>query len=110
MLTGRGARHLKPVNVQLSKIWAVGLIVLSLGIIGFIAAILYQNSKVHSLVLAAGSRSAESYIVCAALKNVVERHNNRQAFGEIVRVFPDDSADRTGGGAGQPGCDTDARV
>jgi TRAP transporter TAXI family solute receptor len=68
---------LKPASVQLSRIWGAGLIFLSLGIIGFIAIVIYQNSKVHRLVLAAGSRSAESYIVCAALRNVVERHNSK---------------------------------
>jgi uncharacterized protein len=68
---------LKPNGVQLNKVWGAGLIVLSLGIIGFIAFIVYQNSRVHRLVLAAGSRSAESYVVCAALKNVVERHNSK---------------------------------
>jgi uncharacterized protein len=63
--------------MRFSNVWAIGLIVLSLGIIGFIATIVYQNSRVHRLVLAASSHSAESYIVCAAPRNVVERHNGK---------------------------------
>jgi len=42
--------------------------------LGLLAGLFYQTSRVRSLTLAAGSSSGESYVVCAALKTVVERH------------------------------------
>lgn len=41
-----------------------------------IALGIYQASKVRTLRVAAGSASGDSYILCAALKKVVERHNS----------------------------------
>lgn len=66
---------MKPVKLKLEKIWGFGLILLSLALIVFLAAVAYRNSRVHYLTLAAGSPTGESYIVCAALGKVVERHN-----------------------------------
>jgi uncharacterized protein len=37
--------------------------------------VIYQNTRVQRLTLAAGSSTGESYIICADLKTVVERHN-----------------------------------
>jgi TRAP transporter TAXI family solute receptor len=42
--------------------------------LGILAGISYQGSRVENLTLAAGSPTGESYIVCNALKTVVERH------------------------------------
>ncbi len=53
------------------------MILLSLALISFLATVLYQRAKIHQLTLAAGSRTGESYIVGAALRTVLERHNPR---------------------------------
>jgi TRAP-type uncharacterized transport system substrate-binding protein len=53
-----------------------GLILLSLDILVFIGAVVCELSKTQRLALAAGSPTGESYIVCAALRTVVERHNS----------------------------------
>jgi len=68
---------LKPVKLKLNKIIEIGLILFSLSLIGFVATLVYQRSKVQHLTLAAGSETGEGYIVCAALRTVVERHNPR---------------------------------
>jgi TRAP transporter TAXI family solute receptor len=68
---------LEPCKLDLNKIWGIGLIILSLALIGFVATPIYQRSKVHRLTLAAGSPTGESYIVCTALRTVVERLNSR---------------------------------
>ncbi len=61
------------VKLKISHI--AGLIALSLALIGLIASEMYERSKIHRLTLAAGSKTGESYILSAALKTVVERHN-----------------------------------
>jgi hypothetical protein len=42
----------------------------------FVVFGVYQSSRVRTLRAAAGSASGDSYILCAALKKVVERHNS----------------------------------
>jgi TRAP transporter TAXI family solute receptor len=68
---------MKPATVKLNKIVEVGMVVLSLALLVFLGTIAYQGSRVHYLTLAAGSPTGESYILSAALKTVVERHNPR---------------------------------
>jgi TRAP transporter TAXI family solute receptor len=62
--------------LKLDRIAVIALVVFSVAIVGFIAMLVYQRSKVHRLTLAAGSPTGESYIICAALRTVVERHNS----------------------------------
>lgn len=64
-------------KLNLNRAWEFGLVVFSLCLIGFVSTLAYKRSKVQSLTLAAGSSTGEGYIVCAALKKVVERHNSR---------------------------------
>lgn len=66
---------MKTPKLKLNRLLEIGLVVFSLTLIGFVASLLYQRSKVHHVAVAAGSSTGESYIVCAALKTVVERHN-----------------------------------
>src|ERR1700722_7994020 len=61
------------VKLKISHI--AGLTALSLALIGVIASEMYESSKIHRLTLAAGSKTGESFILSAALKTVVERHN-----------------------------------
>jgi uncharacterized protein len=66
-----------PGKVNPGRLRALPLMVFSLALIvllGLLAGLFYQTSRVRTLTLAAGSSSGESYIVCAALKTVVERH------------------------------------
>jgi TRAP transporter TAXI family solute receptor len=62
-------------KVKPNRIIAAGVVLFSLAVIGFVAGLAYQRSKVHTLTLAAGSSSGESYILCSALKTVVERQS-----------------------------------
>jgi uncharacterized protein len=63
------------VKLKISHI--VGLVVLSLILIAFIVNELHERSQIRNLMLAAGSKTGESYILGGALKTVVERHNPR---------------------------------
>lgn len=64
-------------KVKPHRIIATSVIVFSLAVIGFVAWLAWQGSRIHRLTIAAGSTSGESYILSAALKTVVERHNPR---------------------------------
>jgi uncharacterized protein len=64
---------LSPIRPALLR--EIALILLSVAFLAFLALVVYQTSRVQRLRLAAGSATGESYIVCAALKTVVERHN-----------------------------------
>ncbi len=68
---------MKPPNLKINRIWEIATVLLSLAIIAFFTTLFYQRSRVHRLTLAAGSPTGESYIIGAALRNVVERHNSR---------------------------------
>jgi uncharacterized protein len=68
---------MKPAQLSLNAVRAIGLIALSLAFAGFVAALLIQGAWVRHLTLAAGSATGESYTVCYALKTVVERRNSR---------------------------------
>jgi TRAP transporter TAXI family solute receptor len=93
---------LKPIKLKLNRVMEVGLILLSLTILGFVGTALYQNARTRRLTLAAGSPSGEGYIVCAALRNVVGRHNPRLKITlletggtvESLRMLEDGRADR----------------
>lgn len=65
---------MKPVGLKLNKVWEIGLVVFSLALIGFVGNLGYRQTRVKSLPLAAGSSTGDSYIICAALRTVVERH------------------------------------
>ncbi len=64
---------LPPIKPTLLREIALGL--LTVGFLSFLVLVIYQTTRVQRLTLAAGSSTRESYIVCAALKTVVERHN-----------------------------------
>jgi uncharacterized protein len=64
----------KPAGLKLNRVREAGLILISIILIGSLLAMLYQHSKVRRLTVAAGSPTGESYILCSALRVVVERH------------------------------------
>jgi hypothetical protein len=64
---------LHPIKPTLLREIALGL--LTVRFLSFLVLVIYQTTRVQRLMLAAGSSTGESYIVCAALKTVVERHN-----------------------------------
>jgi uncharacterized protein len=65
------------IRLDTNRISQIILAIFSLGLAAFIALGVYQASKVRTLRVAAGSATGDSYILCAALKKVVERHNSR---------------------------------
>jgi TRAP-type uncharacterized transport system substrate-binding protein len=73
-----------------------GLIALSFALIGVIASEMYESSKIHRLTLAAGSKTGESFILSAALKTVVERHNPHLQI-EVVETGGTAQADAAAG-------------
>ena len=62
-------------KLRVNRIVELGMVALSLAILGFILFLVYEQSKVRRVTIAAGSPTGESYIMCAALRTVVERHN-----------------------------------
>lgn len=61
-------------KLDFSRILAVALFVLSLGVVAILSTVFLQGVKTQRLTLAAGSATGESYILGQALKQVVERH------------------------------------
>ncbi len=64
-------------RLSISRIVQVALAILSLGLIAFLGAGVYQSSRVRILRAAAGSSNGDSYILLSALKKVVERHSSK---------------------------------
>src|SRR5271165_5534685 len=64
-------------KLDIRRIVVIALIALTLALIGFIASAIHEDSRIHHLTLAAGSKTGESYILGNALRTVVERHNPR---------------------------------
>jgi uncharacterized protein len=62
------------VGLDYNRILRMGLALLSVGLVAWLALVLIQRSTTQHLTLAAGASSGESYILSAALKTVVERH------------------------------------
>jgi hypothetical protein len=62
------------VRLDYNRILRIGLALLSVGLVAWLALVLIQRSTTQHLTLAAGASSGESYILSAALKTVVERH------------------------------------
>lgn len=65
------------VKLKTRHVVVIGLIVLSLALLRFIGNEIRAGSEIHRLTLAAGSKTGESYVLSAALRTVVERHNPR---------------------------------
>lgn len=92
---------MKPIKLKLNRVMEIGLILLSLSMLGFAGTAWYQHSRTRRLTLAAGSATGEGYIVCAALRKVVERHNPRLRITlietggtvESLRMLEDGRAD-----------------
>jgi uncharacterized protein len=66
--TLKNPRSFDPLTIGLS----LGLLLLSLGAIGGVGWMFWQRQKTHYLVLAAGGKTGESYILAQAIKQVVE--------------------------------------
>lgn len=60
-----------------TKAITIGLLVLSLGAVGWAASELWGRNRQHRLVLAAGSKTGESYILAKAIEQVVEKQSPR---------------------------------
>ncbi len=92
---------MKLAKSKLNRIRLIGSILFTTVVVAFVGVLLYQNSRVEHLTLAAGSRTGESYIVSAALKTVVERHHPeirialRETGGtvESLKLLADGGAD-----------------
>ncbi len=76
--------HAKPGFLQIfktldlgTKAISIGLLTLSVGAIGWSAAELWGRNRSHRLVLAAGSKTGESYILAKAIEKVVEKQSPR---------------------------------
>jgi uncharacterized protein len=63
-------------NLRENKLSAA-FVILILLVMGGIGYTVYESNRVHTLVLAAGGRDGESYILGTALAQVVERHYPR---------------------------------
>lgn len=64
------------VKLELNRIWLIGLLLLSAGLLGGVAFGVYRSTIVYRLRFAAGASTGESYILATALKTVVERHDS----------------------------------
>jgi len=64
-------------KLELNRVVAVALIIVTVSALAGLAAILWQGSRTQHLTLVAGAATGESYILADALKQVVERHNPR---------------------------------
>jgi uncharacterized protein len=62
------------IKLDFNRVVRLAIIVASIGFLALMAMILWQQSRVQHLKLAAGASSGESYILGKALKTVVERH------------------------------------
>ena len=71
----RWRRLLKLSSIKPALLREIALVLFTGAFVAFLALVIYQTSRVRRITLAAGSSTGESYIVCAALKTVVERHN-----------------------------------
>ncbi len=60
-----------------TKAVSIGLVALSLGAIGWSVSELWGRNRSHRLVLAAGNRAGESYILAKAIERVVEKQSPR---------------------------------
>jgi uncharacterized protein len=54
------------------QVMSVGLLVFSLGIVGWAGSELWGRNRTHRLILAAGSKTGESYILAKAIEKVIE--------------------------------------
>jgi uncharacterized protein len=61
-------------KLDFNRVLRMTLVVLSVGLVAWLALALWQRSRTEHLTLAAGASSGESYILGNALKAVVERH------------------------------------
>jgi len=61
-------------KLDFNRVLRMTLVVLSAGLVGWLALALWQRSRTEHLTLAAGASSGESYILGNALKTVLERH------------------------------------
>src|SRR5450432_330852 len=61
-------------KLDFNRVLRMTLVVLSVGLVAWLALALWQRSRTEYLILAAGASSGESYILGNALKTVVERH------------------------------------
>jgi TRAP transporter TAXI family solute receptor len=61
-------------RIEFHRVSQIALGLLTLGLIALLVAGILHSSRVRKLTLAAGSPDGESYIICSALKTVVERH------------------------------------
>jgi TRAP transporter TAXI family solute receptor len=68
---------MKPWKFSASNLILIALGLLTLCVVGTIAVVAWQNTRVHHVTLAAGSSTGESYIIGTALRTVVERHYPR---------------------------------
>lgn len=65
----------KPVARKIDTLMEWALVTISAAFVVFVAILVYRNSKTQTLTIAAGSSTGESFIICEALRTVVERHN-----------------------------------
>src|ERR1700744_2114848 len=63
-------------KATITRISQIGLATVSLALVVFLSLGVYQASKLRVLRVVAGSATGDSYILCAALKKVVERHSS----------------------------------
>ena len=61
-------------KLDFNRVLRITLVLLSVGLVAWLALALWQRSRTEHLTLAAGASSGESYILGNALKTVVERH------------------------------------
>lgn len=64
-------------KLDFNRVLLIAIAALSLGVIAVLVVVWLQASKAQRLTLAAGSSTGESYILCNALRGVVERHYPR---------------------------------
>jgi hypothetical protein len=58
-------------KLDFNRVLRVTLLLLSVGVVAWLATAVWQRSKTEHLTLAAGASSGESYILGTALKTVV---------------------------------------
>jgi uncharacterized protein len=67
---------LKGSGFDRAKLREIAITLFTCLVVGFLVIVIFQRSRTVHLVLAAGSPSGESFILCNALKTVVERRHH----------------------------------